>query len=324
MINSNLATANLFADFFSSNKSQYEIDLSDKSLQDVLSIYQDYKRKTSPGYTLSALKYNLQSIEVMSGHVIKPYEITDLFYATFAQFLSQKGLKASSIENYFGQLKCCLGWATKHNCRVSSSYDCGDIVGDEPFTIALTPDDVSHIAHFDLTSLPIRKDHKKNLERVRDMFVLACNLGQRYSDMVRITPENFNRNIFSCVQQKTGGKARVDIDALSITPSLTYKILEKYGYSSPTTLPINKYNSMLHELVRLIGDEFNEEYKIEEKISGSMQVTTKKKWELISSHTARRTFISFNTIRGIPMPEVMRASGHKSLSCVQKYIKFQD
>lgn len=324
MINSNLATANPFADFFSSNRSQYEIDLSNKSLQEVLSIFQDYKRKTSPGYSVSALSYNLRSIEAMSGHVIKPHEITDLFYATFAQFLSQKGLKTSSIENYFGQLKTCLTWATKHNCRVSSSYDVSSISGDEAFTIALTPDDVSHIAHYDINKIKCRSHHKKNLERVRDMFVLACNLGQRYSDMIRITPENFNRNIFSCVQQKTGNKARVDIDDLSITPALTYKILEKYGYRSPCTLPINKYNQMLHELIKLIGDEFNEEYKIEEKISGSIVENTKHKWELISSHTARRTFISYNTIKGVPMPEVMRASGHKSLSCVQRYIKFQD
>lgn len=319
-----MAAANIFADFFASNRSQYEIDLSNKSLQDVISIYQDYKRKTSPGYTVTGLQYNLRSIEAMSGHVIKPYEITDLFYATFAQFLSQKGLKSSSIENYFGQLKTCLTWATKHNCRVSSSYDVTDVHGGEAFTIALTPDDVSHIAHFDVSRLKCRSHHKKNLEKVRDMFVLACNLGQRYSDMVRITPENFNRNIFSCTQKKTGNKARVDIDALSITPSLTYKILEKYHYTSPCTLPINKYNQMLHELVKLIGEEFQEEYKIEEKINGAITVDSKQKWQLISSHTARRTFISYNTLRGVTMPEVMRASGHKSLSCVQRYIKFQE
>lgn len=319
-----MAAANIFADFFASNRSQYEIDLSNKSLQDVISIYQDYKRKTSPGYTVTGLQYNLRSIEALSGHVIKPYEVTDLFYATFAQFLAQKGLKSSTIENYFGHLKCCLTWATKHNCRVSSSYDVTSVSGNDAFTIALTPDDVSHIAHFDVGKLKCRSHHKKNLEKVRDMFVLACNLGQRYSDMVRITPENFNRNIFSCTQQKTGNKARVDIDALSITPSLTYKILDKYNHSSPCTLPINKYNELVHELVRLIGEEFNEEYKVEQKVGGVMQIQTVKKWELISSHTARRTFISYNTLRGIPMPEVMRASGHKSLSCVQKYIKFQD
>ena len=34
------------------------------------------------------------------------------------------------------------------------------------------------------------------LERVRDMFVLLCNLGQRYSDIRRISPENFERNLF--------------------------------------------------------------------------------------------------------------------------------
>ena len=44
--------------------------------------------------------------------------------------------------------------------------------------------------------LKMRRNKIETLEKVRDMFVLSCNLGQRYSDMVRISPENFkNKNI---------------------------------------------------------------------------------------------------------------------------------
>ena len=56
----------------------------------------------------------------------------------------------------------------------------------------------------------LRKNKIETLEKVRDMFVLGCNLGQRYSDLVRINPENFrNQRI---VQQKTGNKCFVPIN----------------------------------------------------------------------------------------------------------------
>ena len=35
----------------------------------------------------------------------------------------------------------------------------------------------------------------RQLEKEWDTFVLLCNLGQRYSDIVRISPENFERYI---------------------------------------------------------------------------------------------------------------------------------
>ena len=72
--------------------------------------------------------------------------------------------------------------------------------------------------------------YRRTLERVRDMFVLLCNLGQRYSDIRRISPENFERNLFRIIQQKTGNKAVVDIDRYAIVPKLTYSLLKKYGY----------------------------------------------------------------------------------------------
>lgn len=56
------------------------------------------------------------------------------------------------------------------------------------------------------------------------MFV-SCNLGQRFSDMIRIDKSCFDRNIFTIFQQKTGNKARVDIDKMSIDKKTTYYIL---------------------------------------------------------------------------------------------------
>ena len=95
--------------------------------------------------------------------------------------------------------------------------------------IALTADEVSRIAYFDIDLFykDKRADFIDTMKRMRDMFVLSCNLFQLYSDMVRIEPSCFDKNIFRITQQKTENTAIVNIDKYSIDPKTTYCIYFK-------------------------------------------------------------------------------------------------
>lgn len=88
------------------------------------------------------------------------------------------------------------------------------------------------------------------------MFVLSCNLGQRFSDMIRIDKSCFDRNIFSILQQKTGTSVRVDIERMSLDRNTTYEILEKYNYKSPLSTDISCYDRYLKQLLMQFG-KFN-------------------------------------------------------------------
>lgn len=75
--------------------------------------------------------------------------------------------------------------------------------------------------------------------------------------------------IFTIFQQKTGNKARVDIDKMSIDKKTTYYILEKYNYNAPIKGDISNYDKYLKQLLKYIG--FNEIIKKECKINGYVQ-----------------------------------------------------
>jgi integrase len=154
------------------------------------------------------------------------------------------------------------------------------------------------------------------------MFVLSCNLGQRFSDMVRIDRSCFDRNIFTILQQKTGAYARVDIERMSMDRKTTYEILEKYDYRPPLATEVTGYDRHLKELLQYIG--FNELVKQETKVNGQVEVKYEPKWRLIGSHTARRTFATNNILRGLKTSEIRRATGHKSESSFEKYICYFD
>lgn len=124
--------------------------------------------------------------------------------------------------------------------------------------------------------------------------------GSQGCDIVRISPENFERNIFRIIQKKTGNKAIVDIDKYAVVPRLTYKLL------------------------KLVGEEFNDTVITEVRTGGVICRNEYRKWELCTSHTGRRTFISYNVMRCPTEAEVRKCSGHKSMKTFERYITFDE
>lgn len=140
------------------------------------------------------------------------------------------------------------------------------------------------------------------------------------SGCVRICADNFERDRFSIVQQKTGNKAKVNISEYGITPKLAMSLLEKYNYEAPYQADISNYNKMLHELLQHIGGDFLEMVTDEQKVDGLIKITSTPKWKLISSHTARRTFVTYNVTLGKPEYKIRQASGHLDHKSFEKYI----
>lgn len=299
------------------------LDLSDKTLLEVIDACAKVKSHFHPHFraNLGSLVHNLRIIEKEYGVPLKTVQITDIFYGYFISFCEERGLKISTIKTMCSQLRSILSWAAKYNATVSPTYTDFNIRQPQSHEIALTADEVSRITYFDIDRFYAkrRSDFRTTMHRVRDMFVLSCNLFQRHSDCVRITPSCFNRNIFTITQQKTGNVAVVDIDRYSIDAKTTYRILEKYNYTAPYTASIGNYNWYLHQLMKDIG--FTEEVKREEYVRGNMIVKSVPKWKAVTSHTSRRTAATIGVMRGHNIHALQRCTGHNDLSVFGKYIK---
>lgn len=302
----------------------FVLDLSQATLLEVIDEQIKMKQNISPKYWkgLSCLKKHLRIIEEIYGCTLMPVQITDIFWCHFTHHLQVKGLSIPSIKTLCSQLRSALSWASRHRAVISPSYDVIQLPDYKHQQIALTPDEVSRIYHFKIEALPKRPQYLRHMERIKDMFVLSCNLGQRYSDMIRIDKASFDFNRFSIVQQKTGTKAIVDIDKFCVDRKMTYQILEKYNYEAPFRGDISSYNKYLKYLMQHVG--LTEEIKREAKIAGMIHSERIPKYKLIGSHTGRRTFVTINLLRGIPLHEIMRASGHTSYSSFQKYWCYYD
>lgn len=80
-----------------------------------------------------------------------------------------------------------------------------------------------------------------------------------------------------------------------------------------------KYNDYLKELCEEAG--INREVQIVKKIGKRRIFEKYKKYELISSHTGRRSFITLSLKKGLLPEQVMKITGHKKRSTFHKYVK---
>ena len=301
----------------------FTLNLKNSTLLEVINHCATAKTKLYPNYekSIRGLTYNLRALEDEYQIMLRPIQVTDIFWGYFISFCRGRGVKPSSIGTMCCQLRSILSWAVKYNAPVSPTYTDLRLPKFTNYEIALTADDISRITYFDIDRFYThkRKDYVKEMHKARDLFVLSCNLFQRFSDMIRISPECFERNIFRITQQKTGQVAVVNIDKYAIDSKTTYRLLEKYGHYAPYTGTIGNYNKRLHDLMRDIG--FTELIRVEERIDGKLVVQNVPKYKMISSHTARRTAITVGIIRGHNMHDLKRCSGHVDLKNFDRYIR---
>ncbi len=167
--------------------------------------------------------------------------------------------------------------------------------------IALSEKELVEIESLDLSN-------DKRLEQVRDLFLIACYTGQRFSDLNKINQSNIiEDNYISIRQQKTNEPI-----TLPLLQSVR-NILQKYNYRLPKISNV-KYNEYIKEVARKC-ETLKREYSSE---------NSTPRYKMISSHTARRTFVTLNYSKGIDLDTLKIGTGHKQTKTLQTYIKMND
>jgi integrase len=173
--------------------------------------------------------------------------------------------------------------------------------------IYLTKDELKKLYNYEFSS--------EILTKVRDLFVFGCSCGLRESDYSNVKPENIKDGKLFITTQKTADPLIIPLNSYSRT------ILEKYNYKLPE-FKQQKFNGYLKEVGKVAGIDAPEQV-VTHKQAQRIEKTVPK-YELMTSHTARRTFITQSIIRGIPIPAIRKMTGHKDLKSFQKYIKLTD
>lgn len=155
---------------------------------------------------------------------------------------------------------------------------------------------------------------------VRDKYVLNCFLGMRYSDLNRLEP-----HFFSCKTIKgndylvyTGREKKTDHKIEFALHPIAQQILKKYDYNIPK-LSAKEFNEVLKIVSHKAGLRSLE--RIREIRGYETIVRDMPKYELMCSHTGRRSFCTNFYNEGISIAAIMSISGHQTEIEFRKYIK---
>ena len=99
---------------------------------------------------------------------------------------------------------------------------------------------------------------------------------------------------------------------------LSIQIIKKYN-SNPQFISDQKQNKHIKEICKLSGiNNLVTDYK---EIGNKLIEELKPKYELITTHTARRTFITKLKMMGLPDDLIKLSTGHKTSTELNKYFR---
>lgn len=153
-------------------------------------------------------------------------------------------------------------------------------------------------------------------------FLLECLTGQRFSDIEKIT-DNLDTihsiTTIQLTQQKTGKTIKV-----GIIFELAKTILKLYENQMPQSFTNDYSNKRMKEIGKAAGIEGLETITRHSGNDTHVQSIKKQRYELLSQHTGRRTFITLLALREWSANRIKQYSGHSEIEMVERYTKIRD
>lgn len=233
-----------------------------------------------------------------------------LDYAFCAKWLNWmtvvKGYKPSNIVRHFMRLKGLLKIAAMEEMPVNEAYAKWNVGSEKSsdLSIALTVEELAEMEGLKLVD---------SYDRTRDLFLIGVYTGMRFSDYSTIDYNAVVDGYLTVIQQKTKGKVVIPVGhKLS-------KIFNKYG-GVPEVITNQKFNKGIKKVAGLC-DLLKKGELLSYTKAGKHVEETKQRADLVSSHTARRTFATLAYERGTPTQAIMAITGHKTEKSFLAYIK---
>lgn len=232
------------------------------------------------------------------------------FYDEFVDFLIKKNYGKNTIGTLIKNVKVFMNEAVDRKLTQNLQFKNRRFktVEEPTENIYLSEKELQMLYKLDLSTSP-------RLDRTRDLFLIGCYTGLRFSDLSELTKANITKD--GCMAKvktiKTGEVVMIPLK------SQVKAILKKYEGVPPQAYSNQKMNDYLKELGEKA--EIDEEILITATKGGVRSTETFKKYQLITTHTARRSFATNAYLMGVPTISIMKITGHKTEKSFLKYIK---
>ena len=228
------------------------------------------------------------------------------------------GLKNSTIEKKLGYLRWFLNWATDRGYNTNLDYKKFHPTPKmtQRKVIYLTKEEIARVRDLEPS------ESQAYLDPIRDIFLFCCFSGLRHSDVNNLRRSDIKGDHIEVTTVKTADSISIELN------KITKAILEKYKdtpFKDNKALPNYTNQAMnrdIKELCKLAG--INEEIRVTTYKGNVRTDKIQSKWELVGTHTGRRTFIVNALSLGITPNIVMKWTGHSDYKAMKPYIDIVD
>ena len=227
------------------------------------------------------------------------------------------GLNNTTIRKKLEYLTWFLRWARDSGFAVNPAFKTfkPTLKQAQNKVIYLTKDELARIRDLDLSWTP-------RLEPVRDIFLFCCLTSLRHSDADNLRRTDVKGEHIEVTTIKTGDSVSIKLNKNALAILEKYKDVPFPGNRALPSYTNQAMNRSLKELCQLAG--IDEPIRITTYKGNTRKDEVHPKWELVGTHTGRRTFIVHALSMGISPSVVMKWTGHSDYKAMKPYIDIVD
>ena len=217
---------------------RYDEFITSKKGQVVNDVIKDY----------NSLKKHLDGFQKHRKRQIVFSDINAKFYDGFVDYLSyhavkpnkEVGMRKSTVGKLIKNLKVFLNFCVKNNYTPKIDVSTFKTLNSNAIDIYITEQEIEDLLNLDFSLNP-------NFDRLRDLFIIGCETGLRYSDLSRLSRHHINVNdgLIRINMKKTVSRVVIPIS------TRLQALFEKYEYCPPSNIDSHYFNKNIKAIGQL-------------------------------------------------------------------------
>ena len=261
--------------------------------------------KKYSGGTIKNYNQSLNTIEEFNSALT--FEAINMdFYRSFIKWCNDKDYSMNYIAQHIKNLVCLMKATKKRGHHDNTAYL------DEDFRVIQEQTDDIALSEKELAAIYKHNVPDRIRDIARDWFIIDCYTGLRVSDIKLLSDINIASNSIVIANEKTDTKVVIPMRS-------EIKAILKKWKGFPPKLTDQEINRSIKEVAEVAGLTQTVLYFLTK--GGTRRDFYLKKYEMISCHTGRRTFITMLLNAGIPDNQVMQLAGIKKHATLLRYKK---
>ena len=236
--------------------------------------------------------------------------IDDYFFEELSKYcFFEKEIKNNYFAKIIAVIKTMLRWSIKKGYTENRKF--------EDFKASEHDIDIVYLTFEELMILYNKEFGSERLNHVRDFYCMGCFTGLRFSDLSKLHLANISEEHIILSIQKT----KTQNHAIKLN-KYAKEILNKYKGTIYEPLPhisSQKFNEYIKECCEKA--ELTQPFTIHWFVGNQKKSLTKPKCKFITSHTARKTFITNSLLLGMEPKAIKKIANIKKDAVLDKYMK---